>query len=841
MNSQFNEINNLPYNDIFYPLLKAFHKSLSYCYYLYLNKQFLSCTDKEISSFFEEALDLPFYRNTGLDSHIVKGLTLSHKKREKENVFPRLTKLVINSFEQAQESKSPERYTGIIIPSPLSVLYSSLTVPEEPQTASYAYVTCRGMLFNYLKLHPKTPSLNKIAPHLDAITEEDVLNSILSFKNYNKQYGRWPDERSNVQNLSSRVNLLCGHILSLKRYTYLWFKTETQLTNFLGYEYIGGQLKEVKKFEPWINYSNKFDNDQKYYFRQSGYYNDLPEISEIDNWIFGVPIPWRGADLLFFDGLKKSSSGGLVMSLYGEPGAGKTSAALSLSACMAPYQTNTIYITLEENPDDLKIRLRSLIPAYLRKTSIYQAYNRASRSGKEEIPWFEAVPYKEKATHQKVIGILKALKEKINNSYKESREKLNSDNIIPATCPLLVIIDNINELFDKDVSYQDTEEFIDYCRGIGAFVILIAADEIPHKQKLDYLVDVAVRLKQEGVNHKYDKPIRIIQLLKTRFQVSRQGSHVFHLSSSGGFRISPQVPSQMDKREKIKIQLPSRTLFIHTLNLYSVKNKLEFKNTLSIAAHSQILVHGQGSTGKAGFGMKILLTPLSGQRILNRNLDNINIPQNAYNKTLIISFLYPKEYYDVLKRRIDNQFESNLSGFNPLNSQIVVKAFYPGYLTPEDFVNKVFRLLEHARLEGEPFTGVMFDGLHNVFLQFKNLQKAHMIWPLLYSMLYRYSITVVTTFTNFSIEEQESSHSSSVVTIPQDYLMMQQGQKPFLHGLVKAADYFFVLDEKIQATNDFPEKEYILRIRSSIRQTPPTLRLHWDRENLTLCEKIVNG
>ena len=833
-----NNNNHLPYSEIFYSLLKAIHKALTYCYHLH--KLGLSVSEEDIilSRFFEDALDLEFYRNKGLDQHLIKGLTVNVKQRKKKGVHPRLSKLTIEAFERAQESKKSDKvYQGIIIPSPLSILYQALTIPEEPQTSAYAFVTCRGMLFDFLKVHPNTPILQDVAPELDSFIEEDVLNSILSFINYNKIQLRWPDKRSNPKNIASRINFLCGHILAIKRYTYLWFNSEQQLYNFLGYRYSKSEINEVTTFRPEINYQNLFEIEQKYHFRQSGYYSDLPDISEINNWIFGIPIPWRGADLLFFGGLKKSSTGGLVMSLYGEPGAGKTSAALSLSACFAPYQTSTFYITLDENPEDLITRLRSLIPAYLRKTSMYLDYYKSFRTGKKTIPWFEVFKYEEKVTIPKAIGFLQALNEKISNSFNENvmelrKKGLTVEKRIPGTCPLLVIIDNINELFDKETTYKETEEFIKYCQSIGAFVILIAADEIPKYQKLDYLVDVAIRLKQDGVENKHEKPVRILQLLKTRYQISRQGSHVFHLSSKGGFRISPQVPSQMDKSEKIKIKLPSKQEFIHTVNILSNNNIIHFKDFLSIAAYSQILIHGQGSAGKAGFGMKILLTPLSSSRKLVFKSGKIDNMKEKFNKVLIISFLYPQEYYDVLKKRIDKQYSDSIINYNSRKSQIIVKAFYPGFLTPEDFVNKVVRLLEEARLEGEPFTGIMLDGLHNVFLQFENLQKAHMIWPLLYSILYRYSVTVVTTFTTFSIDEFQENQHSSLSRMPQDFLMIQEGQKPFLHGIVKASDYFFILDEV--SSMDKNRKEYVLRVRSSIRQTPPSTRLFWDREELTL-------
>lgn len=362
---------------------------------------------------------------------------------------------------------------------------------------------------------------------------------------------------------------------------------------------------------------------------------------------------------------------------------------------------------------------------------------------------------------------------------------------------------------------------------MGAIVLLIAAEEIPKKFNFDYLVDIAIHLKQSHLDKPYEKPVRILELVKTRHQLSRQGSHIFHISNSRGFRISPQIPSQIDKKEKVKIKLPSDSEYIHTLNFIQEKDITKFVNFLPIAINSHILVHGYGSSGKAGFGLKLLLTPYLPKHINLNSIDKISIKiSHSYsNKVLIVSFLYPVEYYDILVHKINKQFTALFENFNvKKGQQYFVKAFFPGYLTPEDFIYKLVRLLDEANLEGQPFTGILLDGLHNVFLQFKSLQESHMIWPLLYSILSRYNLTVVSTFTNFSLDERHIDKNSldnrTSFQTPDDFALMQQGQRPFLHGLVKAADYYFLLEEIIDDNNSFA-RNYWLSVRSSIRQTPP--------------------
>lgn len=838
--------NKLPYGDVFSDLLMRIHKGLGYCSSQYKKNHHLSENDVSyLADLFRPILKRDLEH--GLNKHLTEGYKIIDKRK---NINPRLSKLIIDSFLRAQEIKKRSHYKAEIIPSPLNILYHALIVPEEPQTSAYSFVLCRSMLFYFLQLHPKHPDLEIISPNFDALTEEDILKSIGTFNSYIDIQARWPDPRANYLSRSSRINYLNGHILATKGITYLWFKGEKQLLDFCGNIEEQTALESLKKY-----YSNNLKEDEKYSFRIVNSYISLPDSSEIINWIFGLPIPLRGADVLFYGGLKKSTSAGLVISIHGEPGTGKTSAALSLSAVLSPFQTKTIYISLEEEPEDLKIRLNTLIPDYLKWLSIFENnyYNDRKKAETEtEINWFSTFKIKRNVDLEELTTTLKLLKSDLYNSHSivQERNKQKDSISIPSVCPLLLVIDNVNELFvgksDDNKHYGDLELFIEQCRSMGAIVILIAADDIPGKSKLDYLVDVAVRLSQDGLEKKFEKPVRIFQLLKTRYQISRQGSHVFHLSNSKGFRISPQVPSQMDRREKLKIQLPSKKEFIYSLNLIGNKG-YSYEDYLAISANSQILIHGYGSSGKAGFGMKLLLTPT--QEEINESNKSYFFPENengkvilnkkCKNKVLILSFLYPVEYYQELHNRLKDQFRNCVLGFDAKNSIIFVKAFYPGYLTAEDFIYKVVALLEQAKLEGEPYTGILLDGLHNVFLQFKYLQEAHMVWPLLYSMLSRYNLTVVSTFTNFSLSETRIFDRVDKVQLfqtPDDFMLMQQGQKPFLHGLVKAADYYFLLEEVINDQKKIVT-EYWLSVKSSIKELPKDF-LKWDRQNLLFYERI---
>jgi len=274
------------------------------------------------------------------------------------------------------------------------------------------------------------------------------------------------------------------------------------------------------------------------------------------------------------------------------------------------------------------------------------------------------------------------------------------------------------------------------------------------------------------------------------------------------------------------------------------EGKINYIHYLKIFPHSQILIHGQGSSGKAGLALKILSTP-SINRIkefnkfsdkkdydfIEQQLTDTDFRNSYYQKKiLIISFLYPKEYYEeLISGKVVYALKRVNKTISPPKSRSL--AFFPGYLTSEDFVNKIVRALDEAILEGEPFTGVMLDGLHNVFLQFKNLQDNDMVWPLLYGILSKYKVTVVSTFTNFRINNQIDSDFGSLMI--EDQKLMQKGQTPLLHSMVKACDFYISLDEIIEGNMD---RSYQIHIHSAMDQTPPKNPLVWDRISLSITD-----
>lgn len=776
-----------------------------------------------------------------LDAHLRVGLYKSHQIRKK--IYPRILRLTLRAFEDSIKINTNE---GYIIPSPLLIIYHLLIVPSHSFTAAYSLVACRTFLFYLLNLRPVYISnkyhAGKESNNKRFFTEPDVTDCLNDFENFESLQLRWPKgtfSRSDIgfetQLKKPEIASFVGHFLATKGFAHLWFQDEQEAENFLK----GKRGRDLEDFIP--NLRSKFTNVK---FRRSARYRELPDWGEILNQIFGFPIPIKGAEVVFFGGLRPASNGGLVVSVSGRAGVGKTSFALALAEALSPFGTKCFYVSLEEEINDIERRRLAISPRIQKDLHFF-------RKRKQ---WFFVDKLPGTATLSEFTNEIEAIgKElKTDSNISEETSPVRPNSVLSA-CPYIVVIDNLTELvadYEKD-HYAEIERFNEACRKLGGIVILLSPEGIPEKLSMEYLVDVGIELKHKDISEEDLKPVRTFNLFKTRHQLSRQGSHVFHMSGTEGFRLSPQIPSQIDRKEKLERNLHDPDQLIHTLNfleeeegsvIEAIKALKKVPNInrelfIQLFPASHILVHGFGSAGKAGFATKLLLTPpLDASWTLRKVKNHKNYSHlNHRRKILIISFLYSEKYYNELIRDKINLQAMIRRNFPKLPDPIVeYLVLYPGYLTPQDFLNKVTRKLDEADLEGQPFTGVLVDGLHNVFLQFDKLQKSTMVWPMLYNILSRYPLTVVSTFTNFSlndrlIEDDFTNKNEMVNQAVPDYLLLQQGMAPFLHALVKASDYYFFMEEHTSSVDG--KKRYLLAVKSATGQPVPEEFLEWDREN----------
>jgi len=179
---------------------------------------------------------------------------------------------------------------------------------------------------------------------------------------------------------------------------------------------------------------------------------------------------------------------------------------------------------------------------------------------------------------------------------------------------------------------------------------------------------------------------------------------------------------------------------------------------------------------------------------------------------LVVSFLYPRGYYQDIFRELVEQKSVSWHGTgrgSPRNTGdydkcfVDVLDFYPGFIDAESVLNKIRRKLDSARLEGRPFTAVVVDGIHNVILQYPLLERERMLWPVLYRLFRSEGLNSVSTFTFFEMWRADGNSEEKLVQIRAgashnwtDSNTVSVSEEIFYHLLISSSDYTFVVERE---------------------------------------------
>jgi len=207
-------------------------------------------------------------------------------------------------------------------------------------------------------------------------------------------------------------------------------------------------------------------------------------------------------------------------------------------------------------------------------------------------------------------------------------------------------------------------------------------------------------------------------------------------------------------------------------------------------------------------------------------------------KVLVISFLYPEEYYKNLLDRLTSIAElenDNLSrSYEP---EISVVHLYPGHLKPDVLFNRIFWAIRAAELAGDKFTSVVIDGIHNVFLQFPEIEKQTLFWPQLFNMLRTMDMSVITTHTMLSVREVIKGGHRSAAEV--SYRFVDDNRSgPLRHALVNQTDFRIEVDPAWEGGLPEDQHAFVVEVHSAIGQSLPSAldKLYWSRERLVFFE-----
>ncbi|MEH6645273.1 hypothetical protein [Sulfitobacter sp.] len=758
----------------------------------------------------------------------------------------RISRIIKNAVEASFE-ESTRKNDAINIPSPYQIVADYLTIPEHPGSRAYSLLTMRTVLFQRFRAMPKTV----LKHHYDEFTVQDLEASYTSMLTsmQDRYRSRGQDKLDDLKpkvdsSLRDRVSGILRHYLAMTGVLQLRLKPSKTYPQNPAQALYG--LSEVCDLHnPIIPFE----------FTRPQYLKSPTEFGEIVNSLWGIPIPIRGADTIFRGGLNFASRGGLVCALHGGPGSGKTALALGIGAALSGFGIRTLFLTAEEDAADLEGRAASLLPSQVRNLPFVP--NRAEDWLR--ISRFELVNEEEDTR----LKYLSAIFEEIGAALEaQNCEPSNNKFGVPLPCSTIVVLDGLHEIATQalfDVNKKDSKKitdefhkFIETCRKMRALVILTTGTDWRADASLDYLVDVAVRLSHETESDIGSKPHRYMTLSKARHQLCSPGTHGLQIAGDKGVRFTPQMNYQLDRMSIWNSRLPFTDIYKKVMQITchqadlklisvganaSVSKDLHFfpnkKAGVELYRGSNIFLNGEGSGGKAGLALKIATAPAFHREAEDK-------PLTKAEKVLVVSFLYPEEYYRHILGRLrsvrSREYPELPNGYDP---RMEVMHLYPGHLKPDTLYSKIEWALRASMLSGDPYTTIVIDGIHNVFLQFPEIEKQSLFWPQLFSLLRTRSLTSIVTHTLLSVRMSGRENPNAYGARSETYRNVDDSRSdPLKHALVLKTDFRIEVDPKeLSGTQLEISAPHTFRVEthSAIGQPMPDPEknpLYWSREQL---------
>ncbi len=760
----------------------------------------------------------------------------------------RISRIIKNALETTFE-ESKNRSVAIVVPSPYQIVADYLTIPEHPGSRAYSLLTMRTVLFQKFRAMPKSV----LSHRYEEFTVQDLevsYNSLLTSME-DRYRSRGQDKVDDLKprpnaRLRDRVSGILRHYLAMSGVLYLRFKGTRS--------HPGAPAKALQTLS---EVCDLHDPEIPFEFTRPANLKRPTEFGELVNSLWGIPLPIRGADTIFRGGLTFASRGGLVCALHGGPGSGKTALALGIGAALSGFGIRTLFLTAEEDAPDLESRATSLLPSQVRNLPFVPN----NPSEWLRISKFELVH--EEEGH--LLEYLSELFEKIASALEEQNCRADeAENGVPLPCSTMVVLDGLHEIATQALfnlrendSRSITDEFhrfIETCRKLRALVILTTGTDWRADTSLDYLVDVAMRLSHETESDIGSKPHRYMTLSKARHQLCSPGTHGLQIAGSKGVRFTPQMNYQLDRLSIWNSRLPFTDIYKQVMQIccnqsdlrhisvgagVSASKELSFSANKSAGVElyrgSNIFLNGEGSGGKAGLALKIATAP-SFER------GKPNTPLANSEKVLVVSFLYPDEYYRNILNRLrvvrTREYPQLSSDYDP---RLEVMHLYPGHLKPDTLYSKIEWALRASTLSGDPFTTIVIDGIHNVFLQFPEIEKQNLFWPQLFSLLRTRSLTSIITHTLLSVRLSARDDGLYFGARPDTYRNVDDSRSdPLKHALVLKTDFRIEVDPheltggpaKISAPHTFRVETH-----SAIGQAIPDPNnnpIYWSREQLVL-------
>jgi KaiC/GvpD/RAD55 family RecA-like ATPase len=768
----------------------------------------------------------------------------------------RISALVIASIKKVEQDRP------ILIEHPLSVLRRFLTSPALPSSAAYATIGLRAYLVSAILLNTIPPKHNTapVANPANLLTPSDIVGAVSAIHTSLRDR---PDSRGrDTFGFGSGASSVVRHHLASRGVLDCYFQDFDIAVQYL------------KSGKPVSR--EGVDPSSTYLFVKSEALEQLPNPSEIENELLGIPIPIEGADSIFRGGLRLADRGSLVISVQGEPGTGKTSLALALCAYLAPLGIPALYLTSEEASLDLQQRLMSVIPEELRRLSFFPSdlnslitFDVDAQTGVEGVVSSNGSDTALSAM-DKLRNRLSAIAEEM-----DATDRALGPQEIAKPCKAIIVLDGLHDLFvdsgENNITPKESQlyklyELIATARRLGVLVVVTTGSslgEVP-VVRLDHLVDVAIKLSNNDSVAADVGYSRYMTLSKARHQLCSPGTHGFNVASaSGGVQFLPQTWSDIERRSIWKTQLPNKQVTKLGLSLgvkYGMQssqltrlsgNFVKCTNAISIYDNSHIFIHGHGSGGKAALALKIAFSSIAHSHGASGANPLPKLTPRA-ERVLIVSFLYPEDYYKHIVAELNKvrtretkdlesvaqsnrDFAASKSG---LSFRLDVLHLRPGFIRPNELFRKIDERLTDAENSGIPHTCVVLEGIHNVYLQFPEIERYRLFWAQLYSSLRTRPVTTITTHSTLALPSRVDRMAGQVDDLRSE---------PLRQSLVQKTDYQIEVDPVYLSPYITPQQKealgqqlidaqlYTVKAISAVERIPEGFLL-WDRRSFEIAD-----
>lgn len=590
---------------------------------------------------------------------------------------------------------------------------------------------------------------------------------------------------------------------------------------------------------------------------------EMPDFGTIVNLLYTQPTAVRGLDdvtgglISSVPGPDAAWRGGLVNLIAGPPGSGKTSLCISITSRMAQLGSSVRYIGTEEEIQGIEAKRTAL--AESSTTAFWVDAGSSVTPASEDFSVLDGHGFSDLLEFSSLLEDEFA---QANDAPQPHNVDSSSIAELYLVFPRVVVIDSMTALLQQRTSRASESSdnrsvhsealhrrtlghVLNRFRELGVCVFLVGGAEDTDDEGLAYLVDNIFSLDVEN-DASGSHPIRTLHVRKTRLQTSHRGRHVVHLSRREGCAVSPSLHAVLrsvkgrtvvspdpDEAAVLWSEEPSEQ---RQIPLPGIGDR--HLDPIALRSHSQVLIYGRGSSGKARLGLSIAFEPrlprlpkeswrahVAGHADQRRSLEPMEAAYLTWARVLIVSFLYGRQYYeDVALDLLNRRYRLRKGAAETcVADQVSILAFYPGFIDAETVVSLVRQQLLAARLEGHPFSAVLIDGVHNLLVQFPVLEQQTLLWPTLSRIFRTEGLEVITTFTFFQIahlssrvysgkssSRDVSEHANTVDLEP------SASQQLFFHLLVSSADYSF-LAERPAITSDKIGRNWIrVKLASSL-------------------------